>query len=383
PMQSILYLPLVLEEKVIGCMTVQSPREHAYSSNQLEFLRALVNYVAIAVANSQSHRSLVDAQRQLAQQEKMASLGQLVANVAHEINTPIGAIKSSGNNISNALNTAMSDLTRLMYLLDHDIRELFLELIANLNDSNLILNTREERRVISETSEQLEALGLSEARRKAAILVQLRAQQRIEHFLPLLRHQECDRILRAANEIAAIVNNTKNIQVAVDRVSKIVFAFKSFSRIGTSNEKQISSLREGMETVLTLYQNKLNKGTELVCHFDDIPDIACWPDELVQVWMNLIHNALQAMDYQGTLTISIQKQDNNAVVQIADTGPGIPEEIRDKIFDVFFTTKPVGEGSGLGLDIVKKIINKHQGTITFESELGKGTCFTMTLPYEA
>ncbi|WMW80419.1 two-component regulator propeller domain-containing protein [Undibacterium cyanobacteriorum] len=382
PMQSILYLPLVLEEKVIGCMTVQSPRKHAYSPNQLEFLRALVNYVAIALANSQSHRNLVDAQRQLAQQEKMASLGQLVANVAHEINTPIGAIKSSGNNISNALNTAMSDLTRLMYLLDHDIRELFLDLIATLNESSMILNTREERRVISETSTALENLGITEARRKAAILVQLGAQQQIERFLPLLQHQECDRILRAANEIAAIVNSTKNIQVAVDRVSKIVFAFKSFSRIGTSNEKQMSSLREGMETVLTLYQNKINKGTELVCQFEDIPDIACWPDELVQVWMNLIHNALQAMDYQGILTISIKKRDNNAVVVIADTGPGIPEAIRDKIFDVFFTTKPAGEGSGLGLDIVKKIINKHHGTIHFETEIDKGTSFIISLPYD-
>ncbi len=382
PMQSILYLPLILEEEVIGCMTVQSPREFAYSPSQLEFLRVMVNYVAIAVANSQSHRSLVEAQRQLAQQEKMASLGQLVANVAHEINTPIGAIKSSGMNISNALSTAMADLTQLMYLLDASDRELFLELIAGLNTSTMIVNTREERRLIGETAAELESLQIVDSRRKAATLVQLRAHDQINHFLPLLRHQECNRILHAANEIAAIVNSTKNIQIAVDRVSKIVFAFKSFSRIGTSNEKQLSSVREGIETVLTLYQNKFNKGTDLICHFEDVPNLACWPDELVQVWMNLIHNALQAMDYQGTLTISLSKQDQNLVVTIADTGHGIPEAIRDKIFDVFFTTKPSGEGSGLGLDIVKKIINKHHGDIRFDSETDKGTCFTVTLPYE-
>ncbi len=383
PMQSIIYLPLILEEKVIGCMTIQSPREHAYQQDQLEFLRALVNYVAIAVANSQSHRHLIDAQRQLAQQEKMASLGQLVANVAHEINTPIGAIKSSGNNISNALNTAMTDLSSLMYLLEPHLRELFLELISDVNTSNVILNTREERRIVNETITALEQLGIGDARRKASILVQLRAQNQLNKYLPLLQHNECDRILHAANEIAAIVNSAKNIQVAVDRVSKIVFAFKSFSRIGSSHEKQMSNLREGMETVLTLYQNKINKGTELICQFDDIPEIACWPDELVQVWVNLIHNALQAMEYQGSLTISIKKIDNDAVVSIADTGQGIPEAIRDKIFDVFFTTKPVGEGSGLGLDIVKKIIKKHHGEISFESEVGKGTCFTIRLPYQS
>ena len=268
----------------------------------------MVNYVAIAVANSQSHRSLVEAQRQLAQQEKMASLGQLVANVAHEINTPIGAIKSSGMNISNALSTAMADLTQLMYLLDASDRELFLELIAGLNTSTMIVNTREERRLIGETAAELESLQIVDSRRKAATLDTTSGSRSDQSFLPLLRHQECNRILHAANEIAAIVNSTKNIQIAVDRVSKIVFAFKSFSRIGTSNEKQLSSVREGIETVLTLYQNKFNKRYRPHLSFRRCsPNLACWPDELVQVWMNLIHNALQAMDYQGTLT-SLLKQ---------------------------------------------------------------------------
>nr|WP_315469046.1 HAMP domain-containing sensor histidine kinase [uncultured Undibacterium sp.] len=136
-----------------------------------------------------------------------------------------------------------------------------------------------------------------------------------------------------------------------------------------------------METVLTLYQSKINKGTELICQFDDIPAIACWPDELVQVWVNLIHNALQAMNYSGTLTIRIQKINNEAVVSVSDTGTGIPVAIRDKIFEVFFTTKGIGEGSGLGLDIVKKVINKHHGRITFETEVNKGTTFFVYLPY--
>lgn len=382
PTESIVYLPLFVEKKVIGCMTVQSPRKYAYPPDQLEFLRAIATYVAIAIANSQSHRHLIEAQRQLAQQEKLASLGQLVANVAHEINTPIGAIKSSGDNISNALNTAMSELAELMYRLDETSRHLFLQLIAQVNDGNAILNTREERRIVNETTAQLETHKISDARRKAGILVQLRAHQQIECFLPLLTHPECERILSAAHEIAAIVNSASNIHVAVDRVSKIVFAFKAFSRISTHHERSLSNLREGMETVLTLYQNKINKGTELICQFEELPDMYCWPDELVQVWVNLIHNALQAMNYQGTLTIRMKQQGQEAVISIADTGPGIPEAIRSKIFDVFFTTKAAGEGSGLGLDIVKKIINKHHGRIEFTTEIGKGTCFFVYLPYE-
>jgi len=381
-MESIIYLPLFVEAKVIGCMTVQSPRQQAYSQDQLEFLRALASYVAIAVANSQSHRHLLDAQRQLAQQEKMASLGQLVANVAHEINTPIGAIKSSGNNISTALDMAMHELADLMSILDKDARELFMVLIAQVKAPQHLFNTRDERQLIANTADALNHLGLSDTRSKAKVMVQLRAQQQLEQFLPLLEHPESDRILQAASSIAAIVHSAENIQVAVDRVAKIVFAFKSFSRIGNHNEKTLANLRDGMETVLTLYQNKINQGTELICQFEEIPSLLCWPDELVQVWVNLIHNALQAMNYQGRLTIRIQKIDNNAVVSVSDTGAGIPEAIRSKIFDVFFTTKPVGEGSGLGLDIVKKIINKHRGNISFESETGKGTTFIVSLPYK-
>lgn len=105
----------------------------------------------------------------------------------------------------------------------------------------------------------------------------------------------------------------------------------------------------------------------------------CYPDELNQVWTNIIHNALQAMDYRGTLTIDIAQQDQQAHISITDSGQGIPEHIQSKIFEPFFTTKRPGEGSGLGLDIVKKIIDKHRGRIEVKSIPGK-TTFTVSLP---
>jgi signal transduction histidine kinase len=110
-----------------------------------------------------------------------------------------------------------------------------------------------------------------------------------------------------------------------------------------------------------------------------LPAVLCYPDELNQVWTNLIHNALQAMDNQGTLTIEAVQKDTSVLVKITDSGKGIPPEILPKIFEPFFTTKPAGEGSGLGLDIVKKIIEKHQGKIDVESVPGK-TAFTVSLP---
>ena len=141
-------------------------------------------------------------------------------------------------------------------------------------------------------------------------------------------------------------------------------------------------MKDNIETVLTLYHNQIKQNTELLVDYADIPPLSCYPDELGQVWTNLIHNALQAMNYKGTMTISIAREDNYAVVSITDTGKGISDEIKEKIFTPFFTTKKVGEGSGLGLDIVKKIIEKHNGYIQLESEIGLGTQFKVYLPYE-
>jgi len=131
--------------------------------------------------------------------------------------------------------------------------------------------------------------------------------------------------------------------------------------------------------VLTLCQNQLKKGIEVVKNYEDIPDILCYPDELNQVWTNLIYNAIHAMDGSGRLGIDIAGQGSDIAVRITDSGHGIPEAIRERIFEPFFTTKPAGEGSGLGLDLVRKIIDRHQGRIEVESQPGK-TTFSVFLP---
>ncbi|MEN8121081.1 MAG: ATP-binding protein, partial [Bacteroidota bacterium] len=126
--------------------------------------------------------------------------------------------------------------------------------------------------------------------------------------------------------------------------------------------------------------NQLKQGIEIEKNFKTVPEILCYPDELNQVWTNLIHNSIYAMHEKGKLEINVSKTDTALVVKIKDNGKGISKEIHDKVYDAFFTTKPTGEGSGLGLDIVKKIIEKHDGTIDFESEEGKGAEFRVVLP---
>ena len=135
----------------------------------------------------------------------------------------------------------------------------------------------------------------------------------------------------------------------------------------------------GFETVLTLYHSKIKHGVEVIRNYHEVSPVWCYPDELSQVWTNLIDNSLYAMDYQGKLTINISQTGEYVVVAIIDSGKGISDEIKSRLFDPFFTTKPQGEGSGMGLDIVKRIIDKHKGKIEVRS-LSGDTEFRIHIP---
>ena len=394
PILSAVFRPLIANGRRIGVVTVQSHSPDAYHERDLEVFRSATSYAAIALANAEAYANAESARAQAAQalqdlhaaeahlvhSEKMAALGQLIAGVAHEINTPIGAIKSSGRNISEALQSALLGLPALLDELDGEHRRHFSELIKRASAPTAMLTTREERTIVRGVTEQLEALGLDQARHRAGLLVQLQSHTDLAGVLPLLRHPAVDRILDTAHGIATITTNADNINTAVDRVAKIIFALKSFSRFGGVQVWMESDLREGLETVLTIYQNQIKHGIDLVRHFDDIPPVRCLPDEINQVWTNLVHNALQAMDHKGSLTLGLRREGDNALVSVSDTGCGIAPDVREKIFDAFFTTKPAGEGTGLGLDIVRKIVEKHGGRIFVTSEVGRGSTFTVSLP---
>ncbi len=329
----------------------------------------------------QALAELQSTQAQLIQSEKLAALGHLIAGIAHEINTPLGAIKSSGSNITHSLERALGNLPKLYQLFSPQEEGLFLELLARAPTQTGFLTSRETRQHTRQLTRELEAVGVDKPRQVADILVQLRVLEAPTRYLPLIRHPSSDFILDTAYSVATIAANAANINHAVARAAKIIQALKSFARHDDSGERIETDLRDNVETVLTLYHNQIKQNTELVRNYAEIPPIGCYPDELCQVWTNLIHNALQAMDYRGTLTIGIAAENGVAVVTIADTGAGIAPEIRERIFKPFFTTKRAGEGSGLGLDIVKKIVAKHGGQLELETEVGVGTCFKVSLPY--
>lgn len=396
PILSAVFRPLVANGRRIGVVTVQSHRPNAYHDREMEVFRSAAAFAAIALANADAFaaaenaradaaralQELHQAEAQLVHSEKMAALGQLIAGVAHEINTPIGAIKSSGRNITDCLGETLTGLPRLLEELDHGHRRSFGALVERATGPRGLLSTREERALVREATVRLEVLGFEQARHRAGLLVQLHAHEQLDEILPLLRHPACDLVLDTAIGLSTIATNAENINTAVDRVAKIIFALKSFSRSGGESSWSHEDLREGLETVLTIYQNQIKHGTELLRSYEDVPPVRCMPDELNQVWTNLVHNALQAMQYKGTLGIGLRRDGQWARVSIQDSGCGIPKDIRERIFDAFFTTKAAGEGTGLGLDIVRKIIEKHGGQIAVDSEVGRGTTFTVSLPIQ-
>jgi signal transduction histidine kinase len=327
---------------------------------------------------------LRETQQELIEAEKMSALGKLVASIAHEINTPLGAIQASIGNIENALDASVAQLPVLFQQLTPERQADFLALSQSALPHKA-LSWREARKIRRRVRKNLAAQGIVSAHLIADLLVNMGLDENIEPFMPLLREKNNTFILQAAYNLVVQKNNSQNIITAVERASKIVFALKSYAHYDNSGQKSKADIRAGIELALTLYQNQMKHAIKVIREYGEIPEIFCYPDELTQVWNNLIYNAIQAMDHQGQLEITVRREDarddkpSSIVVDITDSGKGIPPEIKERIFQAFFTTKPAGEGSGLGLDIVQKIINKHQGKIEVQSRPGK-TTFSVYLP---
>ncbi|MGF1494535.1 MAG: response regulator [Microcoleaceae cyanobacterium] len=336
---------------------------------------------------AQALAELKTTQDQLIQSEKMAALGQLVASIAHEINTPLGAIRASSSNTKSALQEFFQGLPRLLSRLSPEQQSDFLWLLNHSIGQATPRSTKQQRQLKRQLVSQLENQQVPDARKIAEILADIQINADIEPILPFLRSPDRNWILQAAYNLICLQKNSQNITVAVERAAKTVFALKSYAHYSHSGEKQFAQIVDGLETVLELYRSQLQHGIQVIRNYDTLQPILCYPDELTQVWINLVHNALHAMQDQGKLQLDITEQileqtceqTSYQVVSIADSGSGIPPEIQGKIFQPFFTTKPVGEGSGLGLDIVQKIVEKHQGKVEFESVPGN-TVFRVFLP---
>ena len=271
---------------------------------------------------------LLEAQRQVLQNERLASVGRLAAGVAHEINTPIQYV---GDNLR-ALSDFFNDLTSLVA----KYRDL-----VHLGQSGQV------------TPAAIDDIAAAEERHDLAYIME-DAPKAIEQGLE-----------------------------GVERVAHIVRAMKDFSHV---NREEVSSIdvNRALENTLTVARNEYKYVADVETDFGELPTVEGYTGELRQVFLNLVVNAAHAIGEtgrRGKITLRTRAGKDHVEITIADTGCGIPEEIRDKIFDPFFTTKGIGKGTGQGLNIAHNIVvGKHGGELTFKSEIGRGTTFWIRLP---
>ena len=301
------------------CVIDRTPRE--LSSAQAGALSALSRQVMSHLELRHKMLQLEQAQALLQQAEKMASIGQLAAGVAHEINNPVGFVSSNMGTLNSYAGT----------------------LFDTLDGYDSILR-----------DEQISAAG--------------RAQ-----IDALRRHAELDYLK------TDMVDLVKESMEGLNRVRDIVQALKDFSHVGQV-DWQFADLHAGIDTTLKIVGNEIRHKAQVVREYGVLPPVRCLPSQLNQVFMNLLVNAAQAISRAGVITIRTDMENGWARIDITDNGSGIAKPDLQRIFDPFFTTKPVGLGTGLGLSVSYSIIRKHGGEISVDSTPGVGTTFTVRLP---
>lgn len=337
--KSIIYQPLVVKNKAIGAITVQSYEKDAFDEYHLSILRSLAIHVAIAMENAFAYEQIAEkskilenalselksAQAQLVQAEKMASLGELTAGIAHEINNPINFVYAGVDGLKSSLEGLVEVLNKY----------------GELDEFH-------------------------QAHQATALLADIRQLKHELYF---------DETKKGVFEVV------EAIKEGAMRTSEIVDGLRNFSRLDEGDLK-LANIHVGIENTLVLLSPKIKDGqVKLIKYYDDImPEINCYPGQLNQVFMNLLSNAMEAIPDEGTIAIRTINYDDFVTISIVDDGRGIPPEIKSKIFEPFFTTKGLGKGTGLGLSISFGIIQKHHGKIEVNSKPNKGAEFVITIP---
>ncbi|MFC2973683.1 ATP-binding protein [Azotobacter bryophylli] len=295
----------------------------------LDLLKAMED--RIAQRNRVLRKALVElkeSQTQLVQSEKMASLGQMVAGVAHELNTPLGYVK---NNVQ-----LLRELTGPLF---------------------------ELAEAQSRLAEYLSAPDADEERLATALENAARARERASPE-------------SLADDLGQLFDDTL---YGLGQIGELVVGLKDFARLDRAMSEEVD-LNDCIRSTLVIARNGIKDKAEVVTQLGDLPRIACAPSQINQVLLNLLNNAAQAMEGFGRIQVRSWADRQALYVSVQDNGCGIPPEVQKRIFDPFFTTKPVGKGTGLGLSISFKIIQDHGGSIRVASEVGRGTRFLISLP---
>ncbi len=334
---------------------------------------------------SEAFSALKEAQSKLVHTEKMAVLGQLVAGIMHEVNNPMGVIKGGTQNLHYHLEQTATGIQHLLTdEFPSHLRQFADRLIVVIRSKNVAyLSSRDERSYKKDLQVFLKAAGVPEAQYLARELTGVRIwRSDLEklHADNAFWETQGRVLLEVVLNVGKMYLNVGNMELAIAKMQKIIFALRNYVYTNDSENPTKFDIVETIEIVLILYHNKLKQGIKVTRHYEnDEIFMVGFPDELNQVWTNIIQNAIHAMDYEGELDIDISTRKEQVKVTITDNGRGINKEDAKKIFEPFFTTKSKGEGTGLGLSICKKIVERHGGRLSFQSKVGM-TSFEITLP---
>jgi signal transduction histidine kinase len=423
---SLLAVPLEQKDRVLGMLLV-TRRGKAFGETDLRLLATFAHQASTAISNARLYDEVQKASTQLEQKvqertielliankelevaladlrqaqsalvhsERMAGLGQLVAGVAHEVNSPAAAIQGAVDNLADNVERLARRARELgeIRMAPNDRSRFFalVEQLAPRLQAARVEAPASVRRQAKELSQRLGQLGLSDVELACRTLVEIGAGEAAYQIAQLAERsskesvgeKEVPRVAFMAltgylEQYAYLFRNTHAIRTAIRRITRIVGALKGYSHLDQAKVTP-ADIHEGIENTLVILHSELKYGITVTRKYAELPVVPVYVDELNQVWTNLIHNAVQALGGRGEILIETKLEGPMVAVSVQDNGPGIPSDVMPRIFEPFFTTKAKGEGTGLGLGIVKQIIDKHGGRIDVASKPGE-TRFTILLP---
>ncbi len=321
----------------------------------------------------------------LRQNDKLATLGRLSAGLAHELNNPAASVQRNAAQLGEAFEELQASQVQIVKLNFHygQLQQIldFGELVRNKARNPSILSSLELSDREAELEDWLDDLEVESGWEFAETLANVGdVKDEITPFMQELNVLQRKEFIAWLTSMYDVYRLISEIGMGTERISDIIKALKSYSYMDQAPIQEID-VHEGLESTLIILRSKLKHGITVHREYDrDLPRIEAYGVELNQVWTNIIDNATSAMEGKGQLTLRTYQENSWVVVEIEDTGPGMPPEVQSKIFDPFFTTKPPGEGTGMGLNISHNIIvQKHGGRFTVTSEPGM-TCFKVMLP---
>ncbi len=372
--------PLKAAEEGLRRLNAELERKVAERTEDLA--QANLELQSANVGLARAMEELRDAQGKILVSEKLAALGRLVAGIAHELNTPLAAIAASSRLELKNLGSGLDELALAVSRLGPEELDFVREARMRASEAargGTRIEPAAEREARRRAEERLRGAGVPAAEIVAEDLVELGIPDLAERAVPFLLGPRGDDIIALLRGAVGSLRAAQIAEDAVAKASRVVSALRTYARGGEDEVPSRIRLASEIRSLLELYYNRTKRGIGIEVDIPEDLEVFGRREGLGRIWFNILNNAIQAVGERGRIEVGAVREGDAVLVSIADDGPGIPDAIRGRIFEPFFTTKGAGEGTGLGLDIARRLARENGGDISFESRPGR-TVFTVRLP---